>query len=41
MNRWAPETAQKVEQLVAEIIEFADYDALDWFVRRRPSRLAR
>lgn len=29
MNRWAPETAKKVEQLVAEIIELADHDALD------------
>ena len=29
LNQWAPETAKKVEQLVAEIIELADYDALD------------
>jgi hypothetical protein len=29
MNRWAPETAKKVEQPVAEIIELADHDALD------------
>lgn len=29
LNRWAPETAKKVEQLVAEIIDLADHDALD------------
>ena len=29
MNRWAPETAKKVERLVTEIIELADHDALD------------
>jgi hypothetical protein len=29
MNRWKPETAKKVEKLVAEIIELADSDALD------------
>jgi hypothetical protein len=34
LNQWAPETAKKVEQLVAEIIELADYDALD-LVRSR------
>ena len=34
MNRWAPETAKKVERLVAEIIELADHDALD-LVRSR------
>lgn len=32
--RWAPETAKKVEQLVAEIISLADHDALD-LVRSR------
>ena len=34
LNRWAPETAKKVQQLVAEIIELADHDALD-LVRSR------
>ncbi len=34
MNRWAPETARNVEQLVAEIIDLADHDALD-LVRSR------
>ena len=34
LNRWAPETAKKVKQLVAEIIELADHDALD-LVRSR------
>ena len=29
MSRWTPETAKKVEKLVAEIIELADSDALD------------
>jgi hypothetical protein len=29
LNRWAPETAKRVKQLVAEIIELADHDALD------------
>lgn len=29
LTRWAPETAKKVEQLVAEIIDLADHDALD------------
>ena len=29
LSRWAPETAKKVEQLVAEIIDLADHDALD------------
>jgi hypothetical protein len=29
MYRWAPETAKKIERLVAEIIELADHDALD------------
>ena len=28
MNRWAPETAKKVERLVTEIIELADHNAL-------------
>lgn len=32
--RWAPETTKKVEQLVAEIINLADHDALD-LVRSR------
>ena len=34
LSRWAPETAQEVERLVAEIIELADNDALD-LVRSR------
>jgi hypothetical protein len=34
LNRWAPETAKRVKQLVAEIIELADHDALD-LVRSR------
>ena len=34
LNRWAPETAKRVRQLVAEIIELADHDALD-LVRSR------
>lgn len=34
LNRWAPETAKKVEKLVAEIIELADHGALD-LVRSR------
>ena len=34
MSRWTPATAKKVEQLVAEIIELADHDALD-LVRSR------
>ncbi len=34
MSRWTPETAKKVEKLVAEIIELADNDALD-LVRSR------
>jgi hypothetical protein len=34
LDRWAPETAKKVEQLVAEIIDLADHDALD-LVRSR------
>ena len=34
MNQWAPETARNVEQLVAEIIDLADHDALD-LVRSR------
>jgi len=29
MTQWAPETAKKVERLIAEIIELADHDALD------------
>jgi hypothetical protein len=29
LNQWAPETAKKVEQLVAEIIDLTDQDALD------------
>ena len=29
LNQWSPETAKKVEKLVAEIIELADHDALD------------
>jgi len=29
LTRWAPETAKKVEQLVTEIIDIADHDALD------------
>jgi len=29
LTRWAPETAKKVEHLVAEIIDLADHDALD------------
>ena len=29
LTRWKPETAKKVQQLVAEIIELADHDALD------------
>jgi hypothetical protein len=29
LSRWTPETAKKVKQLVAEIIELADHDALD------------
>ena len=29
LTRWSPETAKKVEQLVAEIIDLADHDALD------------
>jgi hypothetical protein len=29
LNRWSPETAKKVENLVTEIIELADHDALD------------
>ena len=34
LNQWSPETAKKVEKLVAEIIELADHDALD-IVRSR------
>ena len=34
LTRWAPETAKKVEQLVAEIIDLADHDVLD-LVRSR------
>ena len=34
LNRWAPETAKRVKQLVAEIIALADHDALD-LVRSR------
>jgi hypothetical protein len=34
LNRWASETAMKVAQLVAEIIDLADHDALD-LVRSR------
>lgn len=34
LGRWTPETAKKVEKLVAEIIELADSDALD-LVRSR------
>jgi len=34
LHRWAPETAKKVQQLVAKIIELADHDALD-LVRSR------
>jgi hypothetical protein len=34
LNRWSPETAKRVKQLVAEIIELADHDALD-LVRSR------
>jgi len=34
LTRWRPETAKKVQQLVAEIIELADHDALD-LVRSR------
>ena len=34
LNRWTPETAKKVKQLVAEIFELADHDALD-LVRSR------
>lgn len=34
LSEWAPETAKKVEKLVAEIIELADHDALD-LVRSR------
>jgi hypothetical protein len=29
LSRWTPTTAKKVEELVAEIIELADHDALD------------
>ena len=29
LTRWSPETAEKVERLVAEIIDLADHDALD------------
>ena len=29
LHEWKPETSQKVRALVAEIIEFADDDALD------------
>jgi len=29
LARWKPETAKKVEKLVAEVIELADHDALD------------
>ncbi len=29
LTRWVPETAKKVEQLVAEIIDLADHDALN------------
>lgn len=29
LNQWAPETAKKVKQLVVEIIDLADHDALD------------
>jgi hypothetical protein len=34
LNRWSPETAKKVENLVTEIIELADHDARD-IVRSR------
>jgi len=34
MSHWTPETAKKVEKLVAEIIELADSNALD-IVRSR------
>jgi hypothetical protein len=34
LNRWSPETAKKVEDLVIEIIELADHDSLD-IVRSR------
>ena len=34
LNRWTPETAKKAKQLVAEMIELADHDALD-LVRSR------
>jgi hypothetical protein len=34
LNRWAPETAKRVKQLVAEIIELAGHHALD-LVRSR------
>ena len=34
LNRWSPETAKKVENLVTEIIELADHDGLD-IVRSR------
>jgi hypothetical protein len=34
MSRWSVETAKRVEQLVSEIIELADSDALD-LVRSR------
>lgn len=38
LKRWAPETAKKVKQLVAEIIELADHDVLDLVRSRKVSR---
>ena len=35
LSRWAPDTARRVKQLVAEIIELADHDALDLFHLRK------
>jgi len=35
LTHWAPETAKKVAQLVAEIIELADNDALDLIRSRK------
>ncbi|MBI4523376.1 MAG: hypothetical protein HY695_06135 [Deltaproteobacteria bacterium] len=34
LSRWSPETAKRVEQIVAEIIDLADHDGLD-LVRSR------
>ena len=35
LNRWAPETAKREHQLVTEIIELADHDALDLVCSRK------